>query len=99
MANPAMVSLSLNYVNKKPCFDTNGHSNVKGSTRGEPPTYIELHNGIGGLDGLSNEGIQERLANSLHVPEGMEQDVITKQPGENVLCGVVKGKWIPLNVL
>ena len=23
MANPAMVSLSLNYVNKKPCFDTN----------------------------------------------------------------------------
>ena len=35
--------------------------NVKGSTRGEPPTYIELHNEIGGLDGLrrslSNEGI------------------------------------------
>ena len=46
---------------KKLCFNTNEHSNNKGSARGEPPTYIELHNEIGGLDGLrrslSNEGI------------------------------------------
>ena len=42
---------------------------------------------------------QERLPSSLHVPEGKGQDTITKQPGENGLCGVVKRKWIPLNVL
>ena len=61
VVNPNMVPLSPNHVNKKPCFNTNEHSNINGSTRGEPPIYIELHNEIGGLDvlkrSLSNEGI------------------------------------------
>ena len=97
VVNPTMVPVRPNHVNKKPCFNTNERSNIKGESH--PLILNSTMKLVAWMvsGGLSLTGAyQERLPNSLHVTEGKGQDTITKQPGEN---GVVKEKCVPLNVL